>query len=186
MNQKVLGLVSVIAVLMLTSCLKDIEMKTARAGNKFLIDLPKTMQSATDIKPGADLQYRGDKNFPINFYALTDEKSTQQTMGVNFTTEEIYFLEAEEIGLAGKDVKISLPKASSIQYLSCVKGEVHMTRDNSKQELFKICICEGGPRFYRLVAFGDVEAMEEYHKDVDNIFESFREWTEFQVQTIEE
>lgn len=184
MNHKVLGFIIMVAVFMLTSCIKDLEVKTARSGNKFLIDLPKTMVSATDIKPGAELQYKGDKKFPIHFYALTDEKNTQQTMGVNFTTEEIYYLETEEISFMGTDAKISKPKQSSIQYLTCLRGEVHLMRDG-KKELFRVSVIEGGPRFYRLVVFGDEQAMHEHAKAVENIFQSFREWTEFQAQSIE-
>jgi len=168
----------------MTSCLKDMEMKTARAGNKFLIDLPKNMSESTNLKPGADLQYAGDKEFPIYFYAVTDEKASQKTMGVNFSSEELYFLETEEIAKSGQNARVALPKASTIQYLACVTGDVYLTA-NGKEQLFRIYVCEGGLRFYRLVIFGEAEVMKEKHKAVDQIFESFREWTEFQAQTSE-
>ena len=184
MNRKWLGFLSVIMVLSLASCLKDLEMKTARAGNKFLIDLPKAMSPSTTLRPGADLQYTGSKSFPLNFYALTDEKSSQKTMGINFTTEEIYYLETEQIASTGQDVKISIPKSSSIQYLSCVYGEVHM-KSNGQEQLFRIYVCEGGSRFYRLVIFGQADVMQKEKKAVNDIFESFREWTEFQAKAIE-
>ena len=185
MNRKKLGFVSVIVLLFTTSCLKDVEMKTARAGNKFLIDLPKTMSESENLKPGADLQFAGDKNFPLYFYAVTDEKAGQRTMGVNFTSEELYFLEAEEIGKAGQNVKVGIPKMAPIQYLNCMRGDVYLTA-NGKEQVFRICVCEGGNRFYRLVMFGETEFMQENHKLVDQIFESFREWTEFQAQAVEE
>lgn len=183
MNRKALGLLLVLVVL-LSSCLKDLEMKTARSGNKFLIDLPKAMKETKGLREGAELQLSGDKTFPLNFYAITDEKSTQQTMGVNFTTEEIYYLETEEIAEMGKEAKVSVPKKNSIQYLSCVNGEVHL-KANGKEVLYRVYVCEGGARFYRLVIFGEIGMMREEKKAVDNIFESFREWTEFQAQSIE-
>lgn len=182
MNRKQLGLVSVIILLLTTSCLKDVEMKTARSGNEFLIDIPKTMAESTTLKPGADLQFSGDKNFPLHFYAVTDEKADQKTMGINFTAEEIYFLEAEEIGLAGQNVRVGLPKQAPIQYLNCLRGDVFMNANGGEQH-FRVCVCEGGNRFYRLVIFGETAAMAENKKMVEQIFESFREWTEFQAET---
>lgn len=184
MNRKLLGFVSVL-VLLCTSCLKDVEMKTARSGDKFLIDIPKNMTESENLKPGADLQFSGDKNFPLYFYAITDEKAAQKTMGVNFTSEEIYFLEAEEIGQAGQNVRVGLPKSTPIQYLNCQRGDVFLNA-NGKEQHFRICVCEGGNRFYRLVIFGEAEAMQENKKMAEQIFESFREWTEFQAQTAEE
>lgn len=160
-------------------------MKTARSGNEFLIDIPKNMTESENLKPGADLQFSGDKNFPLYFYALTDEKADLKTMGVNFTGEEMYFLEAEEIGRAGQNVRVGIPKTAPIQYLNCQRGDVFMTA-NGKEQHFRICVCEGGNRFYRLVIFGETEPMKENKKMVEQIFESFREWTEFQAQTEKE
>lgn len=184
MNRKKLGFLSVAVMLFMTSCLKDMEMKTARAGNKFLIDLPKSMAESDQLKPGADLQFAGNAEFPLNFYAVTDEKADQKTMGVNFTSEELYFLETEEIGEKGQNVRVGLPKNTTLQYLGCLRGDVYLTA-NGKEQQFIVLVCEGGARFYRLVMSGDTEAMKKHHKAVEQIFESFREWTEFQAQTSE-
>lgn len=157
-------------------------MKTARASNKFLIDLPKSMEAAEGLRNGADLQFSGNKDFPVHFYAITDEKASQTTMGVNFTTEEIYFLETEHIATQNSETRRSLPKATSVQYLSCVKGEVQ-AKSNPKDLTYHVCVCEGGARFYRLVVFGESEIMKKEQKPVNDIISTFREWTEFQAQS---
>ena len=184
MNRKLIGLFSFTVVLSLTSCLKDMDMKTARAGNKFLIDLPKSMTESTDLKKGADMQFSGDKSFPVHFYAIADEKSALKTMGVNFTSEEIYYLETEEISETGQNARVTVPKEEPIQFLKCLRGEVLMNKDG-KEQLYKVCVSEGGARFYRLVIYGETEFMKENSKAVNSILETFREWTEFQAESIE-
>lgn len=184
MTRNRFGFLPILLLVFFVSCVKDVEMKTARSGNKFLIDIPKNMSESTSLKPGADLQFSGDKNFPLYFYAVTDEKAAQKTMGVNFTAEEIYFLEAEEITRNGQNPKIGLPKNTPIEYLNCLRGDVFMT-GNGKEQHFRVCVCESGSRFYRLVIFGETEAMKENKKMAEQIIDSFREWTEFQAQEIE-
>jgi hypothetical protein len=184
MTRKLIGLFSLIIVMALTSCLKDMDMKTARAGNKFLIDLPKSMAESTNLKKDADMQFSGDKSFPVHFYAIADEKAALKTMGVNFTSEEIYYLETEEISETGQNARITIPKEEPIQFLKCLRGEVIMNKDG-KEQLYKVCVSEGGARFYRLVIYGETEFMKENSKAVNNILETFREWTEFQAESIE-
>lgn len=170
--------------LFFTSCIKDVEMKTARAGNKFLIDVPKSMMDADNLKKGADIQLQGKKDFPLFFYGLCDEKNASQNMGVNFTTDEIYYLEAEEILATGTHGKVSLPKEKQVSYFKCSYGEVSLNRQG-EELLHEIYICEGSTRFYRLVIGGKPSDMKKHEKMAKEIVESFREWTEFQVEGIQ-
>ncbi len=156
-------------------------MKTARAGNKFLVDVPKSMTEANDLKPGADLQLRGKKDFPIFLYGLSDEKNATQTMGVNFTSEEIYFLEAEEIMSTGNNGRVSLPKEAFLSYFKCTQGQVFVTQKGEELQ-FEVYVCEGGPRFYRIVMGGKPSDMKKHEKLIKEVFQSFREWTEFQIE----
>lgn len=179
-----LSLLPILSVLLLSSCIKDVQLKTVRAGNKFLVDVPKSMNTSESVKPGAELQLAGDKDFPINFYGLSDEKAEQKTMGVNFTLEELYYLEADEVSQIGSDIKISIPKTASLSYLPCVSGDVYFSLNNVPHHC-KLYVCEGGARFYRLGATGTSENMDKNNKLVKDIFESFREWSEFQAETTE-
>lgn len=170
--------------LFFTSCIKDVEMKTARAGNKFLVDVPKSMADVQNLKNGADIQLQGKKDFPLFFYGFCDEKNASQSMGVNFTTDEIYYLEAEEILATGTGGKVSLPKEKQISYFKCSYGQVSINR-KGEELLHEIYICEGSTRFYRLVIGGKPLDMKEHEKTAKEIVDSFREWTEFQVEGIQ-
>ncbi len=159
-------------------------MKTARAGNKFLVDVPKSMMNVDNLKKGADIQLQGDKNFPLFFYGYCDEKNASRNMGVNFTTDEIYYLESEEIAATGSHGKVSLPKEKQLSYFKCSSGQVIINRQG-EELLHEIYICEGSTRFYRLVIGGKPSDMKKHEKTANEMMDSFREWTEFQVEGIQ-
>lgn len=185
MKKSTLSSILFVIILSISGCVKDIPLKTVRSGDKFLVDIPKSMSEATGLKDNADIQFKGNKEFPLNFYGLSDEKSEMNTMGVLFSLEEIYFLETEEI-IRFQNVpnsKVSLPKVSSSSFMNCLEGEVILTRDN-KEQVFRLQVCDGGARFYRLVLFGNREDMTEYQKQITDIFGSFREWSEFQSEPL--
>jgi len=172
-------------LLFFSGCVKDIPLKTVRSGDKFLVDIPKSMSETTGLKDNADIQFKGNKEFPLNFYGLSDEKSEMNTMGVLFSLEEIYFLETEEIIRFQNmpNSKVSLPKVSSSGFMNCLEGEVVLYQNN-KEQVFRVQVCDGGTRFYRLVLFGNREDMGEYQKQIGEIFGSFREWSEFQSEPL--
>src|SRR5690606_11491447 len=120
----------------------------------------------------------------VHFYAIADDKATMKTMGVNFTSEEIYYLETQEIGETGQNARITIPKDDPIQFLKCIRGDVLLNKDG-KEYLYKVCVSEGGARFYRLVIFGDTDFMKKNAKSINSILETFWEWTEYQAESVE-